>query len=71
MTEQALSGFATHWQRAPKDGSLISIEFSDGEVVQACWDLNQNYWLLPRPGGDVVVLHQVRHDLPQDWWPVA
>ncbi len=58
------------WQRAPKDGSLINVEFPDGEVTQARWDVIQQNWTMARSDGSLVMMHHERQDLPQDWWPV-
>jgi hypothetical protein len=53
------------WQRAPKDGSLINVEFSGGEVMQARWDLGQERWRFPCHDGHA----PTRRDTPHDWWP--
>jgi ssDNA-binding replication factor A large subunit len=57
------------WQRAPKDGSVINVEFQDGEIRQARWDFKLGDWQVPRPDGDAVPMRWERRDLPQDWWP--
>ena len=59
----------TSWHRAPKDGSVINVEFEDGEIAQVRWDVSANLWQLPRPGG-MVPLHQTLRGTPRDWWPV-
>ena len=58
------------WQRAPRDGSLICVEFPDGEIRQARWDAITRQWQLPHPDGNLVPMHYERNDIPQDWWPV-
>jgi len=58
------------WERAPKDGSLINVEFSGGEVVQMRWDTRRMRWQMPQPDGDMIMLREERQEPPQDWWPV-
>jgi hypothetical protein len=61
---------ATELQRAPLDGSVINVEFSNGEITQVQWDLDQQQWKLPHPDGNVFATHDARHEVPEDWWPV-
>jgi len=69
MNQGALARSVTDWQRAPKDGSLINIEFPNGEVTRARYDVFQKQWALPRQDGSLVCMQTVRNDLPLDWWP--
>jgi hypothetical protein len=59
----------TDWQRAPRDGSVINVEFPDGEVTCARFDVFQKQWQVPCPNGKLVMMQQARKDLPMDWWP--
>jgi hypothetical protein len=63
-------GSVADWQRAPKDGSIINVEFVDGEITRARWDVVLKHWQVPRSDGNLVTMELERHDLPQDWWPV-
>ena len=69
MYETIQTQSVAEWQRAPKDGSVIFVEFASGEIAKAQFDLKRNEWQLPRPDGKGVMMHQVRLDDPQDWWP--
>jgi hypothetical protein len=70
MTQSAPPRSGADWERAPRDGSLINIEFSGGEVVQARWDLRRMGWQVPQPNGEPILLREERQNPPQDWWPV-
>src|SRR4051795_2474076 len=58
MSHSAPARSGVDWQRAPKDGSLINIEFSGGEVVQARWDLRRMGWQVPQPNGEMIMLRE-------------
>jgi hypothetical protein len=70
MIERDQSAATTDWHRAPLDGSVINVEFANGEITQMQWDLDQERWELPHPDRKVFATHYARHDVPQDWWPV-
>jgi hypothetical protein len=70
MNKDALARSVTDWQRAPKDGSVINIEFPDGEVTRARYDVFQKQWAVPNHDGSLAWMGNVRNDLPLDWWPV-
>jgi hypothetical protein len=70
LSQDAHTRRITDWQRAPKDGSVINVEFPDGEITLARFDVFQKLWEVPCRDGMLVAMHQQRHDLPQDWWPV-
>jgi hypothetical protein len=70
LSENAQTRSVTNWERAPKDGSLINVEFSGDEVIQARWDLDREYWKVPRSDGDIIMLHGESYEPPSDWWPV-
>ena len=62
--------YTTDWQRAPKDGSVIGVEFPDGVIAHARWDAKQRHWRMPTADGAFVAMDQQRKDTPLDWWPV-
>jgi len=70
VDQEALVRAIADWQRAPKDGSLINVEFQGGDVTQAWWDTGHMQWQMPLPDGHVVAMDRERRDPPQDWWPV-
>ena len=57
------------WQRAPRDGSLINVEFLNGEIRQARWDAATRRWQLPRSDGSLVTMDHEPGCPPLDWWP--
>ena len=70
MNENTATRAGADWERAPKDGTLINVEFSGGEVVQVRWDARQMHWQVPQRNGDPIMLREERQNPPQDWWPV-
>jgi hypothetical protein len=69
MNENDRTRPITIWQRAPRDGSVINVELSDGAITQARWDLIQERWQFPRADGNLMTLVPEQHGLPRDWWP--
>lgn len=67
--EQSKARFLASWQRAPKDGTLINIEFPNGDIAMAYWDKRGSDWRLTADDGSSHLLHHVRNDMPRDWWP--
>jgi hypothetical protein len=70
MSEKTQGRSIANWQRAPRDGTIINVEFADGKIEQALWDSHREHWHLSRPDGALVTMHSARHDVPQDWWPI-
>jgi hypothetical protein len=72
MTDEnvrALRG--SDWERAPRNGSTINVEFSTGEIAHARWDSRQAHWAFVDAKLGLVAMHLKRRDLPTDWWPIV
>jgi hypothetical protein len=57
------------WSTAPKDGSVINVEFPDGATSKARWNANEGRWEAIRANGTWVGM-QYAHGLrdPIGWW---
>ena len=58
------------WGTAPKDGSVINVQFPDGETVtKTKWNVQTCQWEVPRRGkwSSMRDVHGIRD--PVVWWP--
>ena len=69
VDQDTLARSGSDWHRAPRDGSVIYVEFEGGEIGRARWDRKQKDWQLATTDGKPIMMHDVRHDEPRDWWP--
>ena len=58
------------WGTAPKDGSEINVQFSDGPKARARWNAQTGQWEVLRDSGKRVSIRYAHgiHD-PDVWWP--
>jgi hypothetical protein len=62
-----VAGFADEWDTAPKDGSIINVQFPDRTWTKARWNKDTGHWEVPQRD-KWVPMRVVRIREPVAWW---